>query len=71
MAQATLPLPTEEQQQRAKWDLMLLDIEARTEQVRQMKSYEPKRLMFQGLTMGAALLAAGSVIGGLLVNVLK
>jgi hypothetical protein len=32
--------PTPEQQERAKWDLRLLDIETRTEQVRRLKTYE-------------------------------
>jgi hypothetical protein len=53
---ATTPLPTEEQRMRAKWDLPLLDIEHRTEQVRQMKRYEPWRL--------AAALASASAIAG-------
>jgi hypothetical protein len=30
----TAPLPTEEQRQRAKWDLLLADIEFRQEQLR-------------------------------------
>ena len=64
-------LPSAAQQQRAKWDLLLLDIEHRTEQVRQIKVYEPKRLLIQGLTAAAALLAAGGVVGGLLVNMIK
>jgi len=34
-------LPTSEQEQRARWDLLLLDIEHRTEQLRRMKTYEP------------------------------
>src|SRR5215471_18873213 len=37
-------LPTDEQRQRAKWDLLLLDIEHRTEQLRQLKAYEPQQL---------------------------
>ena len=41
-------LPTPEQSQRAKWDLLLLDIETRTEQLRQLKTFEPRRLMIQG-----------------------
>jgi hypothetical protein len=40
MTDATIA-PTPEQQQRAKWDLLLLDIEHRTEQLRQMKGYAP------------------------------
>lgn len=31
-------VPTSEQQQRAKWDLLLLDIEHRTEELRRMKT---------------------------------
>ena len=57
--------PTPEQTQRAKWDLLLLDID-RTEQLRQLKSFEPRRLLIQGLTVGAALLGAGAAIGSLL-----
>jgi hypothetical protein len=56
-------LPADEQQQRAKWDLLLLDIEHRTEQVRQLKSYEPWRIIFAGLTTGAAILAVGIALG--------
>ena len=50
----------------AKWDLLLLDIEQRAEQVRQLKSYEPWRLIFSGLTTGAALVAAGIALAVLL-----
>jgi hypothetical protein len=64
-------MPSDEQQQRAKWDLLLLDLEHRTEQVRQIKVFEPLRLLIQGLTAAAALLAAGGVIGGLLVNLMR
>jgi hypothetical protein len=49
-------LPTSEQQRHAKWDLLLLDIDMRTEQVRQLKHYEPWRL--------AAALASASAIAG-------
>jgi hypothetical protein len=59
-------IPSDEQQQRARWDLLLLDIEHRTEQVRQIKVFEPRRLLIQGLTAAAALLAAGGVVGGLI-----
>jgi hypothetical protein len=48
--------PTDEQQQRAKWDLLLLDIETRTVQLRQLKVYEPWRL--------AAALASASAVAG-------
>lgn len=65
-------LPSNEQEQRAKWDLLLLDIETRTEQLRQLsgvdheikleelrqlKTYEGKRLV---MTAGAAIFAAGA-----------
>jgi hypothetical protein len=33
--------PTTEQQDRARWDLLLLDIETRTEQLRHAKGYNP------------------------------
>ena len=72
MAQATIPpgLPTPEQQQQVQWDLLLADFALRLEQVRQIKVYEPRRLLIQGLTAAAALLAAGGVVGGLLVRLL-
>jgi hypothetical protein len=50
---------TTEQEQRAKWDLLLLDLERRTEQVRLLKSPDPCWLVLQGLVAGAALFAAG------------
>lgn len=56
-------LPSDEQQQRAKWDLLLLDIEHRTEQARQLKTHEPLRLVFMGMTAGAAILGAGIAFG--------
>ena len=47
-------LATQEQQQRARWDLLLLDLEHRAEQVRELKTidltnkgYEGKRLVIQ------------------------
>jgi hypothetical protein len=61
-------LPTDEEQQRAKWDLLLTDIELRLEQVRQLKTYEPLRLWVQALTAFAAVFAAGGVIGGLIIH---
>jgi hypothetical protein len=73
MAETTIPpnLPTPEQQQRAKWDLLLRDLELRGEQIRQLKSFEGWRLLFTGLGSAAALLAAGGVVGGLLVRLLS
>lgn len=67
---ATHPIPTAEQNARAKWDLLLLDIEHRTEQLRQMKAYEPRRLLIQGLTAAGALLGAGAAIGAVVVALL-
>lgn len=64
-------VPSTEQEQRAKWDLLLLDIEHRTEQLRQMKSFEGKRLLIQTVTAAAAVFAAGGVVGGVLVNLLR
>lgn len=49
-------IPTPEQERHAKWDLLLLDIDMRTEQVRQMKAYEPWKL--------AAALASASAVAG-------
>jgi len=66
-----MTMPSEEQQQRIKWDLLLADFELRLEQVRQIKSFEPRRLVIQGLTAAAALLAAGGVVGGLIVSLLR
>jgi hypothetical protein len=39
-----MTLPTQEQEQRARWDLLLLDLEHRAEQVRQLRTYEGWRL---------------------------
>ena len=61
-------LPTEDQQQRANWDLLLADLEYRQEQLRQARHYVPWRPAFGGMTAGAALFAAGAafvkLIGG-------
>jgi hypothetical protein len=63
MSATTLPAP--EQQQRAKWDLLLLDLEQRAEQVRQLKPAPSAGwLVFAGTTAGAALFAAGAALGG-------
>jgi hypothetical protein len=63
-------VPTPEQEQRAKWDDILLDIEHRTEQLRQLKSYEPRRLLIQAITSSAALLGSGAAIGALITALL-
>lgn len=72
-----MPIPSAEQEARAKWDLLLLDIEHRTEQLRQLKTvdltlkgYEGKRLIIQALVAAGTLLAAGGVVGGLIVRLL-
>lgn len=41
----TATAPTQEQQDRARWDLLLLDIEQRTEQLRQMRDPQRDRLL--------------------------
>jgi hypothetical protein len=58
---ATTPLPTSEQEARAEWDLLLIDIEYRIEQLRQIKVFEPRRLMLAGLTAGAAVFGTNLV----------
>jgi hypothetical protein len=59
----TAPLPTEEQRQRAKWDLLLADIEFRQEQLRHTRQeiwFKPWQAIFTGLAAGAGLFAAGA-----------
>ena len=63
-------LPSDEQQQRARWDLLLLDLEHRAEQIRQLKTYEGRRLVIQAVTAAAAVFAAGGVVGGVIVRLL-
>ena len=70
MTDTTTIAPTPEQQQRAKWDLLLLDIEHRSEQLRQLKSYEPRRLLIQAVTASAALLGGGAALGALVTALL-
>lgn len=64
MADTTItPVPSSEQQQRAKWDLLLADLEYRQEQLRQARqqiSLAPWQIGFTGMTAGAALFAAGA-----------
>ena len=64
-------LPTEEQKQRAKWDLLLADLEYCQEQLRlarQEMVWRPWQVAFAGMTAGAALFGAGAafikLIGG-------
>jgi len=65
-----ITMPTQEQQDRARWDLLLLDIEHRTEQVRQMKAFEGRRLAIQAISAAAAVFIAGAAVGALLLSVL-
>jgi hypothetical protein len=66
-----LPTPTEVQRQRAEWDRLLLDIEARTAELRQLKAYEPRRIIIQTITAASVLLAAGAALGALLLRALS
>jgi hypothetical protein len=67
----------EEQKQRAKWDLLLADLEARREQLRltrpedQESRFKPWQVAFVGMTAGAALFGVGAVIGGLIVHLAR
>ena len=64
-------LATQEQQQRARWDLLLLDLEHRAEQVRQLKPYEGWRLAIPAtIAAFAAVFAAGGIVGALIVKIL-
>ena len=58
------------QQEEAKNDLLLADIEMRLEQVRQLKSYEPRRLWIQAITALAALFGAGAAVGAVITTLL-
>lgn len=69
MSETTLPTP--EQEQRAKWDLLLTDLEHRQDQIRLTRldtRYKPWTVALSGMTAGAALFAAGAafikLIGG-------
>jgi hypothetical protein len=65
-----MSLATLEQEQRARWDLLLLDLEHRAEQVRQLKPYEGWRLAIPMIAAFAAVFAAGGVVDGLIVKIL-
>jgi hypothetical protein len=60
--------PTPEEEQRAKWDLLLTDLEVRLEQLRQLKTFEPRRLIIQGVTAGAAIFGSGAALMALLLH---
>ena len=56
-------LPSDEQQVRAKWDLLLADLEYRQDQMRAARQdmrFRPWQVAFAGMTAGAALFAAGA-----------
>jgi hypothetical protein len=74
MTDATIT-PTPEQRQRAEWDLLLLDMEVRAEQNRQMKAfpagtYEGWKVAFAGMAAGGTLLAAGAALMALVLHLL-
>ena len=48
-----------EQEQRAKWDLLLADIESRYEQLRLTRQFNPWPVVFAGLATGAGIFLAG------------
>lgn len=70
------PLPSGEQEARAKWDLLLADLEYRQDQMRQSRQqieatgqdmrFKPWQVAFAGMTAGAALFAAGAAFVKLL-----
>jgi hypothetical protein len=66
-----MSLPTQEQEQRARWDLVILDLEHRAEQVRELKTHEGWRLAIPMIiAVFAAVFAASGVGGGLIVKIL-
>lgn len=67
---STTPVPTDEQVARARWDLLLTDLEYRVEQLRQVK-HEPGRLAIQAGAIFGLLFAAGAVFGVLAARVLR
>ena len=68
--ESPMTMPPDEQQERARWDLLLLDLEHRAEQVGQLKTYEGWRLAIPATTAAAAVFAAGGVVGGLIARLL-
>jgi hypothetical protein len=67
----SMTLPSAEQVERARWDLILRDLEHRAEQVRQMKAFEGRRLAIQAIGATAAVFIAGTAVGALLLNTLS
>jgi hypothetical protein len=64
-----MSLPAQEHEQRAHWDLLLLDLEHRTDQIRQLKTCEGRRLAIPTIIAFAAIFAAGGIVGGLIVKI--
>lgn len=65
---ASIPLPTTEQQQRAKWDLLLADHEYRLEQIRALRQdryWKPWQVLVPAVTAAAALMGAGFALAKL------
>ena len=73
--------PTADQEQRAKWDLALADLEKRAEEIRQLKTIdidmklrlyrlEPWKIALTTVSATTAVFVAGGVVGGLLVRML-
>jgi hypothetical protein len=60
---ATTPTPSAEQEQRARWDLLLLDLEFRAEQICQLKRVEPWRVF---ATLASSVAVAGSAVAALI-----
>ena len=48
----------------------MLDIETRTDQLRQLRTYEPRKLLFTGLTTGTALFGAAVALAAFLLRLL-
>jgi hypothetical protein len=54
----TVVQPTGEQEERPKWHLLLTNIEWSQDHLRQLRTFEPWKLMFSGMTAGAAFFGA-------------
>jgi hypothetical protein len=53
---------SEQEDQRAKWDLLLLDTERRTEQLRRLQSPRLRRLMIQAVIVLIVLLVVTTLL---------
>jgi hypothetical protein len=59
-----------EAEERAKWDLLLLDMERRADELRRLKSPRLRRLMIQAVIVLIVLLGAGAALGALVTTLL-